>query len=112
MRALLLPSLLLLVAAGCLSEEAFNEKYDEKMCEEFKVCVTAETATCDELPKLTEDTAACEFDEASARDCLRGLWVCDEQFPGYEIPIPPAACASVCGTDPATVGTADDGAEI
>ena len=102
MRAPLLPTLLL-AAAGCLSEAAFNTKFDEKYCEEFQSCVTSETASCDDLSMLEFDETTCAFDRRAARDCLGGLWACDTEFEGFEIPIPPPACASVCGTVPATV---------
>ena len=99
-----LTSSILLVSVGCLSEARFNEKYAEKKCEEFERCVTS-GGSCGELgtgSTTTADPVECEFDKAAARECLRGVWTCDDQFEGYEFPIPPSACASVCGT----VGTA------
>jgi hypothetical protein len=102
-RAPLLP--LLLAVAGCLSEDAFYAKFDEKYCEEFRSCVSSESASCDDLSMLSFEETTCTFDRGAARDCLGGPWVCDTEFPGFEIPIPPAACASVCGTVPATVET-------
>jgi hypothetical protein len=86
-----------LLSAGCLSQAAFEEKYAAKLCEEFESCVTSAEATCDELTTTTAEPVECEFDRSAARDCLKGVWTCDSQFEGYEFPIPPAACASVCG---------------
>jgi hypothetical protein len=92
-RALILP----LIASGCLSEASFFEKYAERRCEEFATCVTAETASCEQLTTTETESADCEFDKAAARDCLKGAWTCDTQFEGFEIPVPPSACANVCG---------------
>ena len=100
MRALLLP--FVVIASGCLSETSFFEKYGEKRCEEFARCVTNASASCEELTTTATSMGDCEFDKAAAHDCLKGTWTCDTQFEGYEFPVPPSACASVCGTSAAT----------
>lgn len=82
----------LLVLTGCLSYEGFLRKQNEKYCEVQAQCNP--NILCE-----VYDTGEpnCIFDAGAARDCLSGPWECDNQFPGFEEPIPPQICASVCG---------------
>lgn len=83
---------------GCLSQSAFEEKYAEKFCAEWAECNTAGT----ECPTGgtgtgTGEEAECDYDSGAAKDCLNEEWTCNDDFPGFEFPVPPSACANVCG---------------
>jgi hypothetical protein len=93
-----LGALLASVVAGCLSYDAFLEKKSNKYCEELAKC-NPETpceipAGVDTGSPAEED---CDYDAGAARDCLNGVWTCDDRFPGFEYPVPAQACFAVCG---------------
>jgi len=80
---------------ACLSYEGFLEKRLARKCEQQEVCNP-------DIPCFDVDTGEvppddCDFDAGMARQCLAGAWTCDDRFVGFEVPIPPQACATVCG---------------
>lgn len=103
MRNLMVISSLFFVAACGLSQEKFEEQFAEKFCEEWAACNT--TTECPTGTGTGTGTTECDFDKAAAKDCLDGEWTCNTDFPGFEFPVPPAACADVCGAATGTTPT-------
>ena len=102
MRNLVLAAATTLTLVGCLSQSAYEEKFVEKYCEEWKACNTATPDDCPMEGSGTGTTTAeaednCDYDSGAAKDCLNGEWTCNDEFEGFEVPVPPAVCADVCG---------------
>lgn len=102
MRNLIIFSSVLLAACGGVNEDNFGEKYFEAYCDAG--CTADIAAICDavaeETDGTTDGTTSCEFDKASAKDCVDvANWTCEPLIEGSEdtYPTPPAACNSVCG---------------
>jgi hypothetical protein len=85
--------LLLLVLAGCLSYNSFNDRFVDKYCETLEDCNPA--IPCQPPEPIPEDD--CDFDSQAAHDCLKGAYTCDTDDPGFEYVIAPQICLSVCG---------------
>lgn len=82
---------LTLLSWGCLDYESFLIKKNDKQCEAQQSCNP--DVPCD------QDTGEpdCDFDADAARECLSGLFVCDDRFVGFEEARPPQVCVTVCG---------------
>jgi hypothetical protein len=86
--------------AGCLTYEGFLRKKEAKYCEMLAEC---NPDTPCEIPSATDtgygDFDDCDFDSRAARDCLRGVWTCDDTFgPAWSYPLDPEVCSLVCGS--------------
>jgi hypothetical protein len=84
---------LLLPTVGCIGYEGFLAKKYQKQCEV--------EATCNPELDCESDTGdvpadQCDFDAGAARDCLNGVWTCNDQFVGFEQAVPPQICEVVC----------------
>jgi hypothetical protein len=86
--------LLAALTSGCLSYSDFLNQKNDMFCDMYAECNPE--ADC----VLPEETAAsdtgCDFDPGAGRDCLSGTWTCANDVPGFEYPLPPQACNSVC----------------
>jgi hypothetical protein len=80
---------------GDLTLEEFEEEFVDLFCSEWEACNTA--TSCPTSEGTSSGTQDCDFDPDAARECLDGEWLCNEEFPGFEFPVAPAACSSVCG---------------
>ncbi len=81
---------------GALTQSEFNAAYADKYCDEWATCNTSSdcpstTTTC------TASGTTCDFDPVAAQACLDGVWTCNTTYPGFEYPVGPAACSTVCG---------------
>ena len=100
MRLLLVGSALL--AAGCLTLDKFDKKYQDKYCEEWSACggkgtcpfEEQEAAGLDFGPTCADEDA---YDKDAAKDCLDAQWECNDQVPGFETPLVPEVCLEACG---------------
>lgn len=86
---------------GELTQAAFEAAYLDRFCEEWSACNTAGTE-CPTGPGGSSTyyggttTNPCDYDAVAAQECLGGTWTCNTDFPGFEFPVPPDACAGVC----------------
>ena len=94
MRDAMLP-LLLATVVGCLSYGEFLDRKTAKWCEELAKCNP--NTPCEGPVDTGYTDEDCNFDAKAARQCLNGLWVCDDRFVGFEYPVGPQACEAVCG---------------
>lgn len=87
------------VVSGCLTYEGFLRKKADTYCETLAKC-NPDTPCAYPSPADTGygDFDDCDFDSAAARDCLRGEWICSNDFGGQEFsyPLSPEICDSVC----------------
>jgi len=112
---LILSSVLVLAACG-LSESKFQDKFGDKLCEEYAAC---NPETDCEGSDADADALDCDYDKAKAKECLDGAYECDDSFgEGFEFITVPAACGEVytnctgatTGDDDDTAGDDDDSA--
>ncbi|MBX2799137.1 MAG: hypothetical protein KTR31_15795 [Myxococcales bacterium] len=86
---------ILWAAGGCLSEQAFEDRYIETRCAEQAACSPiGDGGDCQDFDIPNADN--CDFDRSAALDCLNGEWVCNLDNPGFEFTVPPIACDIVC----------------
>lgn len=109
--------------AGCLSDDAFVDKYVETECELLMGCYsepvrnflgwdTVEDCIADEGQDLVNEADGCTFDRKAARACIQAMkdvTACPEEGAAFE---PPAICDDVYVDCPApdTADTADTAA--
>ena len=84
--------LLLIPTVGCLDYDRFLLKKNAKACEIVKQCNPE--IDCEDDTGIGAES--CDFDAGAARDCIGGVWSCDDASVGFEYAVPPQACETVC----------------
>ena len=93
---LVLSSIFALAACG-LSQSKFEEKFGEKICEEYATCNA--DVECSTSGDDDDGGAECaDYDKKKAKECLDGTYTCNDEFgEGFEFLEIPDACLAVCG---------------
>ena len=89
---------LLPLLAGCMTQASFYDEFVPTYCDWHETCNTG-GLPCPVTLDDARPASDCEFDSSAARECLDGVFTCDETIDGFEVVTTPDACESarICG---------------